>query len=86
MMSKCANPSCATPFHYLRDGRLFRMEIPSAELPITVRSGEFGEKKPARRVEHFWLCGPCSAAFTLNVQQGQVVTVPVHAMWRAAAS
>jgi hypothetical protein len=24
MLSKCANPVCTTPFHYLRDGKLFQ--------------------------------------------------------------
>ena len=27
MISKCANPNCSTPFHYLRDGKVFRVDL-----------------------------------------------------------
>lgn len=57
MLSKCANPSCSTPLLYLREGKIFMMEHAPAPEP--------GKKMPAARVEHFWLCGPCSAEMTL---------------------
>jgi hypothetical protein len=75
MLSKCANPSCSTPLVYLREGKIFRMENPPqlekpAETPVI-------RPKSVNRVEHFWLCGPCSAGLTLayDRQLGvQVVT------------
>ncbi len=83
MISKCANPACSTAFHYLRDGRLFRMETPY-EGPSASEPLDFREGKPVRRVEHFWLCGKCAASLTLIVDRGKVVTVPLRV--QAAAS
>lgn len=63
MLNKCANPSCSTPLVYLREGKIFRMEQPQEPQP----EGNSGPRKKAlpARVEHFWLCGPCSAEMTL---------------------
>jgi len=63
MLNKCANPSCSTPLVYLREGKIFMMEQPQ-ELQPTGNSGQAKKPFPAR-VEHFWLCGPCSAEMTL---------------------
>jgi hypothetical protein len=64
MTSHCANPECAVPLRYLRDGRIFQFEIRNGfskvadDKPITV-----GDR--VRRVSHFWLCGQCSSKLTL---------------------
>ena len=80
MLSKCANPACPTPFHYLHDGRLYRMET-GAHGPQLV-----GEKKPVRKIEYFWLCNGCSDEMTLSYQPGKgVITVPREQARRAAA-
>ncbi len=40
MLSKCANPECCKPFQYLRDGRLYEVEVgPGGELHIRAASG-----------------------------------------------
>jgi hypothetical protein len=81
MLSKCANPVCTTPFHYLHDGRLFQMETGAnaAEQPE--------HKKGARRIEYFWLCNRCAAEMTLRYERGVgVITVPIQQVQRAAAS
>jgi hypothetical protein len=58
MLSKCANPACSTPLVYLREGKIFMMEhAREPEAP--------GQSKGPGKVEHFWLCGPCSAQMTL---------------------
>jgi len=82
MISKCANPECSARFQYLREGRLFRMEI----VPDKTAAGSapISGPKPIRHVEHYWLCGPCSRALTLVLDKGQVVAVPVKI--QAAAS
>lgn len=88
MLSKCANPDCNTPFHYLRDGRLYQIDTadsaePGDSLPFT-----FEPKRP-HKVEFFWLCGHCSTSMTLSFQRGKgVVAVPLPApiTRRAAAS
>ncbi len=77
MLSKCANPSCSTPFHYLRDGKLFQLDgrdrawRPPDDKVIAL-------SKPARRVEYFWLCSRCAAELTLawDSKKG-VITVPL---------
>jgi hypothetical protein len=84
MIAKCANPACSVPFHYLRDGKLFRMEFrPGASGPKLT-----GSAKPARRIEHFWLCGHCSAMLTVVMSGGQAKTIPLEptALKMAAAS
>ena len=59
MVNHCANPQCCKPLHYLREGRIFVFDVPD---PLAIsKSG-----KVARRMEHFWLCGGCSEAFTLE--------------------
>lgn len=73
MLSKCANPSCSTPLLYLREGKIFKTEHAAAPEPVSppVQS----RKLPPARVEHFWLCGPCSTAMTLvyDSQSGVLV-------------
>ena len=85
MISKCANPACSVPFHYMREGRLFRMEFdpdPHAEGPAFV-----GQLKPPRKIEHFWLCGACSATLTLVMQEGKVHSVRLDPVtFKAAAA
>ena len=87
MLSKCANPTCNTPLHYLREGKIFKVEA-APNMPYLVNS-----PKPVRKVEHFWLCGPCSETMTLQIKPvGEVEVVSkIHApastlVRRAAAS
>ncbi|HEY1272892.1 MAG TPA: hypothetical protein VGF08_12940 [Terriglobales bacterium] len=79
MLSKCANPECTTPFLYLHQGKLFRIEVENREaedvLPRVAR----------RRTEYYWLCDRCSVKMTLQFRRGSgVVAVPLAA--RKAAS
>jgi hypothetical protein len=77
MLSKCANPSCTTPFHYLRDGKLFQIDT-SVGAPQNENSSAPSESKPPHRIEFFWLCPECSSTLTLAFQRGKgVVTVPL---------
>jgi hypothetical protein len=82
MLSKCANPDCSMPFHYLREGKLFQIDH-SPNGPQLV-SG----KRPTRRIEYFWLCGECASSMSLAVRGDSVVTVPLPGavVRRAAAS
>lgn len=84
MLSKCANPTCSTPLVYLREGKIFMMEqSPKPE----VRPDGPVLMKPGNRVEHFWLCGPCSSEMTIIYdRQMGVVVVPKPRAERAAAS
>jgi hypothetical protein len=71
MLAKCANPTCTTELRYLRDGKIFLLEL---EPELTPGPQSIDSRKPARRVEHFWLCGPCSADMTLVTLRGKGVT------------
>jgi hypothetical protein len=59
MLSKCANPQCSTTLHYLREGKVFKME------PVVIAKNGETPRKPTKSVEHFWLCGPCSESWTV---------------------
>lgn len=60
MVNNCANPKCAKPLHYLRDGRIFVFDIVS-------RDGTKGpDGKHAHRMEHYWLCGTCAQTWQLE--------------------
>jgi hypothetical protein len=77
MISKCANPACSVRFHYMRAGKLFRMEFdPDHDAPGPQLAGN---SKPVRKIEHFWLCGSCSTFLTLVMNAGKVEAVPIEA-------
>lgn len=87
MLSKCANPSCSTPLVYLREGKIFMLE--HNQQPQSQPQGPVMVKaQPKNRVEHFWLCGPCSAEMTLTYDRtdGMKVVSKPRRMIGAVAS
>jgi hypothetical protein len=58
MVSHCANPKCAKPLHYLREGRIFVFDVAAGEAD---RNG-----KRSRQMEHYWLCGVCSQTMAME--------------------
>lgn len=70
MVNNCANPECAKPLHYLREGRVFVFEMSNKITDIVT-----GEKRP-RRLEHFWLCGECSQQFEVQKAETGVLLAP----------
>jgi len=85
MLAKCANPSCSTPLVYLREGKIFMMEAALPSQPATDNPSP-GRPKPVTRMEHFWLCGPCSAQMTLAYDRQHGVQVVPKKFRMAAAS
>ncbi len=69
MLSHCLNPSCNAQFHYLHEGRVFKVEQ-------VVASPDGSD--PQNVVEHYWLCGPCSLLLKVVVENGVVTTQPIH--------
>lgn len=59
MVSNCANPRCAKPLHYLREGRVFVFDVQD-------RSVNTAGGKKGHRLEHYWLCGNCSLQFLVE--------------------
>ena len=73
MVDTCANPRCARPLKYLRDGRIYMFDMASSV------QGEPGSKR-TRRIEHFWLCGPCSASLILVLDGNGIRVAPKPAI------
>ncbi len=96
MVSKCANPACSTPFHYLREGKIFKIEVEitppiTSEDTVELSDGSkvpflVATRKPGRKLEHFWLCGPCSQTMNLIFDRDNGVTVMPKRFVRAAAA
>jgi len=82
MISKCANPECSAPFRYLRDGKLFRVDLDQlASLPTA-----HSDSEKWHRLEHFWLCGRCAATMTLVAEKGRgVLALPLSQVLRKAS-
>jgi hypothetical protein len=70
MLSKCANPACSARFRYLRQGRIFTLEIK------TLSSGRRGQC--SSKMEHFWLCDSCAKAMEIVWENGRVSTRALH--------
>jgi hypothetical protein len=73
VVSNCANPACAIPLRYFRDGRLYQFEVKSLEKaganPRALEDDEANSKRKSRHIWHFWLCGRCSPNLTLKFDQ-----------------
>jgi hypothetical protein len=99
MVSKCANPACSTPFHYLREGKIFRVEVEATPPPTSqgkAKADVFNDgsqspflvasRKPVLKLEHFWLCGPCSQSMSLLFDKDNRISVIPKLRARAAVA
>jgi len=73
MVNNCANPECAKPLHYLREGRIFVFDV-TEEAPDA-----------PRRLEHYWLCGTCSEHFVIQKDSGTGIHLVPRRAGRMAA-
>ena len=73
MLAKCANPTCSTPLVYLREGKIFMVESPQPQFELLNTAPT--KPKAANRVEHFWLCGPCSSDMTLTYDRQRGIEI-----------
>ena len=85
MLSKCANPSCSTPLVYLREGKIFMMEQ-SQQPHVRPEGPVLVKPQTHNRIEHFWLCGPCSVEMTVIYDDGVKVLPKAKRLAHAAAS
>lgn len=86
MLSKCANPDCSKAFLYLREGKLFRLEIPveeTNEIERTARGA--GNTAVRHRVEFFWLCDYCSERMRVVWKKGQGIRAVPFMQYKAAS-
>jgi hypothetical protein len=72
MVSQCVNPKCGKSLHYLRDGKIFLLNVRS------------DEGSNVSRMEHFWLCGECSVKYIVK-QVGSRVEVALKLRSRRPA-
>lgn len=80
MVTKCANPSCENLFRYLREGRLFLVEIPAAPPGNAPEANQRASKR-----ECFWLCDSCALTLTLIADKnGHVVLTSLSPNLKAA--
>jgi len=87
MLSKCANAQCFTPFLYLHEGKLFRLEVAHSKTGQDEGNGQNGNGRRGQlpRLEYFWLCDSCAARLTVvRSNAGGVEVVPLYAL-RAAS-
>ena len=77
MLYKCANEACNTPFRRLREGKLFQVETEYFPGRGSVSNMQ-RKARPARRIEHYWLCDACAPFVTLTFDRRLgVITVPL---------
>jgi hypothetical protein len=70
---KCANPACATAFHWLGGGKFFRFR-PESEASHSNK----GVPVWISGVKHYWLCEHCSHVFTLAYDESQSVVLKLR--------
>lgn len=70
---KCANPACATAFHWLGGGKFFRFR-PESEAFHSSKGMPLGTSG----VKHYWLCEHCSHVFALAYDESQSVVLKVR--------
>jgi len=63
MVSQCVNPKCGKELHYLRDGKIVLLKVQS------------DDGSNLMRLEHFWLCGDCSAEYVVKQTGTQIEVV-----------
>jgi hypothetical protein len=73
MVNQCANPKCGKPLHYLREGRIFVFDLPDPNVPVPAAGGR------PRRLQHFWLCGPCSETMMMEQAGDMQIRVAIKA-------
>jgi hypothetical protein len=70
---KCANPACATAFHWLAGGRFYRFGTGAVAPETKDQAAEHAEK--AAPAKHYWLCEACSQSYTLEFDEAGRVLV-----------
>ena len=76
MVSKCANPECATPFRYFHEGKLFRLETSAGIERRRTMGSENPSNRPIRRLEFYWLCDRCAEKLTLVQKDAEISVRP----------
>jgi len=73
---KCANPACATIFHWFNGGTFFRFRQRSPH--VTAEHAAAHETPGTEVTKHYWLCERCSHLFTLVSDENQSVVLKLR--------
>jgi len=68
MLSRCANPKCATPFEYHLGGKFYRFHQ-GGRAPHSERN--------THEVVHFWLCPCCAEIYALDYDGTHCLLIPL---------
>lgn len=79
MISRCANPVCNKPFHYLRGGRLYRFDSRTTSANRKAIANAVYSISPSHTSVFFWLCKECSSQLSLRFDGSAVAVVPAQA-------
>jgi hypothetical protein len=85
MLSKCASPSCSTPFRYLHKGKLYLIGRKPASGGRTPPA-DFKYSGNSRALEYVWLCSSCCRDLTIQVDDEYAVRWFASEKRRTAAS
>lgn len=78
MISRCANPACNKPFHYLRGGRLYRFDGRTTSANPKAVANAVYTVSPTHMSVFFWLCKECSSKLLLRFDGSSVAVVPAQ--------
>ena len=78
MISRCANPACNKPFHYLRGGRLYRFDGRTTSADPKVVANAVYTVSLSHMSVFFWLCKECSSKLLLRFDGSSVAVVPAQ--------
>jgi hypothetical protein len=78
MISRCANPECSKPFHYLRGGRLYRFDARTTAATTEDLVNAVHTISPSQVSVFFWLCEECSSKLSLRFDGHIVAVVPAQ--------
>lgn len=87
MLSKCLNSHCSATFHYLGQGRLFRVDFsePGKKRAMAGKPVIVSKHSKTNPIEHFWLCESCATKMTVELSDsGEVRLVPHKTVARAS--
>ncbi len=74
MISRCSNPRCEEPFHYLR-GKLYRFDLQHPLEPCKDVPNAICASKPSHASVYFWLCRDCSRRYSLAFSPKEGVSI-----------
>jgi hypothetical protein len=74
MLAKCANPACGTKFLYLREGKLYLIDVKGGSIGYR-SSADPRQVDRAIPIEYFWLFSSCCRVMTIEIDRRHEIRV-----------